>query len=251
MLKQIWYLYIREVKSMVRQPIWIVMSLTMPLMFLAFYAPLLMTMGGLDLTIAEVFDDFVPRILTMIAFSAGLSGGYDMVIDLRTGVIERFRVTSARRSSMLLAKVMYSITAFLVPAMILLLIALPFGFSMNFGGLVILILLLSMLTAVFAAFASAIALKVKEMGSVAAVSSGIQMPMMLLSGMFLRITSAAPTWLYTLAHFNPLFYTVEASRYLAEGAFTNNYVFYAFGIVTLLAVLTMWWATRVYRSAVK
>ena len=243
MYKEIWYLFKRKLKASLRQPVWIVITLSMPLMFLAFFAPLLSNMG-------ETISDFVPRIMTMLAFSAGMGGGWDMIMDLRAGVVERFRVTPARRSSMLIGNITHDIAMFLMPTIILLLIALPFGFTINIGGLFVLLALLCLLTAVFSAFANALALKLKEMGSFSAVASGMQMPLMLLSGMFIPL-SFGPRWLQVLGHFSPLYYTVEAAAKLASGEILSSAVGIAFAVFIPLAILAIWWATRVYRSAVK
>ena len=245
MFKEIWYLYKRKMLSTLRQPVWIVITLSMPLMFLAFFAPLLEPMG-------QTVNDFVPRILTMLAFSAGMGAGWDMIMDLRAGVIERFRVTPTNRSSMLLGGITHDITMFLVPAGILLLIVtiLPLGFAIDILGLLVLLVLLCLMTAVFSAFATALALKLKEMASLSAVASGMQMPLMLLSGMFIPL-SFGPPWLQVLGHFSPLYYTVEAAARLASGDILTYQVGLAFAVFIPLAVLTIWWATRVFRTAVK
>jgi len=153
---------------------------------------------------------------------------------------------------MLLGNITHDITMFLVPSSILLLIVvvLPLGFSIDIAGLLVLVLLLCLLTAVFSAFATALALKLKEMGSLSAVASGMQMPMMLLSGMFIPL-HYGPRWLQILGHFSPLYYTVEAARDLASGAIFTTQVGIAFAVFIPLIVITMWWATRVYKTAVK
>lgn len=250
MIKETGYLFKRKIKSTLRQPVWIVMSLSMPILYIALFAPLTRNVGGVTLSTAEVLNGFVPGILTLLAFSAGLGGGWDMIMDLKAGVVERFRVTSAKRFSMLLGNILHDIVMFLVPSTILLLISLCFGFTTSVGGLAVLLLLLCLLTAVFSAFSAAIALLLKEMGGLAAVVSGIQLPMMLLSGMLLPL-SLGPKWLEIMGHFNPLYYTVEASRILSNGSVFVTQVYIAFAVVIPLTLLTMWWATRVYRKAVK
>jgi len=250
MLKEIGYLFKRKIMATLRQPVWIVMSLATPILYIALFAPLTRNMDGVTLSTAEVLNGFVPGILTLLAFSAGLSGGWDMIMDLKAGVIERFRVTSAKRFSMLLGNILHDIVMFLLPATILLLVAFCFGFSTSAAGLVVLLLMLCLLTAVFSAFSAAIALLLKEMGGLAAVMSGLQLPMMLLSGMLLPL-SLGPKWLQILGHLNPLYYTVEASRALSSGSIFVSQVYIAFAVVVPLTLLTMWWATRVYRKAVK
>jgi ABC-2 type transport system permease protein len=53
-----------------------------------------------------------------------------------------------------------------------------------------------------------------------------------------------------LAHFNPLYYLVTASRTLALDTFSGNALWQAFAVLTPLCALSLAWATRVYRRAV-
>ena len=83
----------------------------------------------------------------------------------------------------------------------------------------------------------------------APIVHGINLPILLLSGTLLPM-SLAPLWLKTIAHFNPVFYVVNASRALAVGDFGAVSIVYAFLILIPFAVLTMYWATGVFRKAV-
>jgi ABC-2 type transport system permease protein len=53
-----------------------------------------------------------------------------------------------------------------------------------------------------------------------------------------------------LAHFNPLYYLVQASRVLASGTLTAVAVWQAFAVLVPLCALVLTWATRVFRQAV-
>ena len=250
MIKEVFYLYKRQMKKTMRQPVWIFMSLATPLLYMGLFAPLMQGITHPTPTTAEILNGFVPGLLTLLAFGAGIGGGWDVLFDYRDGVLERFRVTPAKRLSMLLGIVLQDITMFLVPSLFILLIALPFGFTMHFGGLVILLVLLCLLTAVFSAWSSAMALIIKENGGFAAITGGIQLPMMLLSGILLPL-SLGPKWLEILGHFSPLYYTVDASRALAAGAISDNSVWIAFVIFIPLTAITLWWSTWVYKRAIK
>jgi ABC-2 type transport system permease protein len=72
---------------------------------------------------------------------------------------------------------------------------------------------------------------------------------MLLSGVLLPL-SLGPAWMRVLAHFDPLYYVVEADRRLATGSITNGTVGLAFLVLIPLTAVALWWATRVYRKAV-
>jgi ABC-2 type transport system permease protein len=58
-----------------------------------------------------------------------------------------------------------------------------------------------------------------------------------------------PEWLRVIAHFNPMYYIVEASRILAGGTIGSNTVLIAFVVMLPLTAITLSWATNVYRKA--
>jgi ABC-2 type transport system permease protein len=53
-----------------------------------------------------------------------------------------------------------------------------------------------------------------------------------------------------IAHFNPLYYAVQASRSLAAGSFGTPAVWQGFAVLATLCALVVFWATRVFRKAV-
>ncbi|MDP4090674.1 MAG: hypothetical protein Q8930_15590 [Bacillota bacterium] len=67
---------------------------------------------------------------------------------------------------------------------------------------------------------------------------------------FLLPISLGPTWLQVLAHLNPLYYVVEASRSLAAGSIGDMKVFSAFAVMIPLLAVTLSWAAKVYRRTV-
>jgi ABC-2 type transport system permease protein len=54
----------------------------------------------------------------------------------------------------------------------------------------------------------------------------------------------------TLAHFNPLYYAVDAARELGAGTISSAAVGQGYLVMTGLAMVVLWWATRTYRRAV-
>jgi ABC-2 type transport system permease protein len=100
-----------------------------------------------------------------------------------------------------------------------------------------------------AAFSVAMALLTKDISSFAAVINGINLPILLLAGVLLPI-SLGPLWMRVLAHFNPLYYLVEAARALAVGSFGAPAVWQAFAVLVPLCAIVLAWATRVFQRAV-
>jgi ABC-2 type transport system permease protein len=124
-----------------------------------------------------------------------------------------------------------------------------FGFHVHWLGLAVLAVLIGLLMVMMAAFSIATALATKDISSFAAVINGLNLPVLLLAGVLLPI-SVGPLWLRVLAHINPLYYLVEASRVLAAGKFGGPHVWEAFAVLVPLCALVLVWATNVFRRAV-
>ena len=249
-LRETGLFFTRRIKEELRQPVWIFMGLATPLMYIMLFSPLLKNINPMrPLTTAQVLDSFAPGILTLLAFGTGMGSGWSIISELQSGLVERFRVTPASRFSMLMGVVLSDIAAFLVHAALVIVISACFGFEVHIGGLLVLLLLLCLLTAVVSAWALSLGLILKHPDGFAAVVTGLQLPLTLLSGVLLPL-SLGPDWIRAIAHINPLYYAVEASRVLAAGIIVSRETVKAFSVMLPLAAIVLWWATNVYRKAV-
>jgi ABC-2 type transport system permease protein len=239
----------RKLRETLRQPVWIITGLSTPLLYLALFEPLLRSVaGGPGLPAGHVLDVFVPGILALMAFGAGMGAGWVVIWELDSGVIERLRVTPASRLALLLGTVLRDVVMFAVPGVVVIGIAIGFGFTAHWGGLVLLLLLLAALTASCSATSSALGINLKQIGSLAAVVTGVQLPLTLLSGILLPL-SLGPRWLEVLGHLNPMYYAVQAARDLAAGRITTVAVGIGFAVIAAVAALALWWGTRSYHRA--
>jgi len=239
----------RKLLETLRQPVWIVTGLSTPLLYLALFEPLLKSVaGGQGLPPGHVLDVFVPGILALMAFGAGMGAGWVVIWEMDSGVIERLRVTPASRLALLLGTVLRDVVMFAVPAVVVIVIAIGFGFNAHWGGLALLLLLLAALTAACSATSSALGMNLKQIGSLAAVITGVQLPLTLLSGILLPL-SLGPAWLRVLGHFNPMYYAVEAARDLAAGTITTAAVGAGSLVMAAVTALALWWGTRSYHEA--
>jgi ABC-2 type transport system permease protein len=239
----------RRTLQLLRNPLWLFVSLTVPLLYLALFTPLLKNIRVAPGLGGNVLDEFLPGILALLAFSSGASAGFSTLFELQAGVIERFRVTPASRLALLLGPLLSGMVSMFVFDLVLLVVGIAFGFHVHVAGLLVLAVLLALFYLTMAAFSTAVALLAKEITGFAAVVNGINLPVMLLAGVLLPI-SFGPGWMRVLAHFNPLYYLVTASRTLALDTFSGDALWQAFAVLTPLTVLSLAWATRVYRRAV-
>jgi ABC-2 type transport system permease protein len=239
----------RRSLQLLRNPVWLFVSLTVPLLYLALFTPLLKDLPATPGLGGNVLDEFLPGILALLAFTSGASAGFATLFELQAGVIERFRVTPASRLALLLGPLVSGMVSMFIFDLVLLVVGIAFGFHVHVAGLLVLAVLLALFYLTMAAFSTAVALLTKEITGFAAIVNGINLPLMLLAGVLLPI-SLGPSWMGVLAHFNPLYYLVTASRTLAVDVFSGGALWQAFAVLTPLCALSLAWATRVYRRAV-
>jgi ABC-2 type transport system permease protein len=243
-------LFQRYLTQLLRNPVWVIVGFSTPILYLALFTPLLKRLiGSGGLPTGNVLDLFLPGILSLLAFATGIGPGFNTLFELKAGVIERFRVTPASRFAILIGPILASMLMMLVFDAAVVAIAFGFGFSVHWAGLGVLVVLLGLLMVTVAAWSIATALVTKEISGFAAIANGINLPILLLAGVLLPI-SLGPAWMRVLAHFNPLYYLVQASRVLAAGTLSGTAVWQAFAVLAPLCLLVLAWATRVFRTAV-
>lgn len=243
-------LFARYGLQMLRNPVWMFVGLSTPLLYLVLFTPLLDHLSGTPLSgSGHAIDSFLPGILSLLAFASGNGPGFSTIFELQSGVTERLRVTPASRSAILLGPILFGTVAMFVFDIALVAVGSAFGFHVHLAGLLVLAVLLGLLMVTTASFAVATAITTGEISGFAAIVNGLNLPVLLLGGVLLPI-SFGPTWLQVLAHFDPLYYLVAASRTLSAGSLATTATWHAFAVLVPLSVLTVAWASRVFRRAV-
>lgn len=250
LFKEIKLFTLRYIRACMRNPIFLFMGVGTPIIYLALFAPILGTLidrGSLQTD--NVLNLFIPGMLPIIAFSTGLFTGFGMIDEVRSGVLERFRVTPAKRFSILMGPVLFDTCSVFFQSIMFILVALPFGFRANVFGLAILFVLLALLVIITSSIGNALGVILKSEDRYAPLVHGINLPVLLLSGTLLPM-SLAPLWLKIVAHFNPVYYVVEASRALAVGNFNSSQILNAFLILIPFAFFTVYWATNTFKKVI-
>jgi ABC-2 type transport system permease protein len=250
LLTDIGLLYRRKLMETLRNPIYIFVSMLTPVLYLVLFSPLLKKLTGAPgFGAPDVFDVFVPGLLVIVAFFNGLFVGYGIIDEIRNGVIERFRVTPTSRFALLAGPVLRDTTNVLVIVSLFTVISIPFGFHLHIYGWLILLILIALLIITTASFGYALGLILKDEDRLSPIVQGINLPILLLSGVLLPM-ELAPKWLQYVAHFNPVYYVVEAARLLCAGTIVDAKVGYAFLFMVPLTIFVLSWATRAFRKVV-
>ncbi len=243
-------LFNRYTVQMLRNPVWLFVGFSTPVLYLVLFTPLLKELPGVKgFPTGGVLQIFLPGILALLAFASGSSAGFGTIFELQSGLVERLRVTPASRFAILVGPILSGLVMMTVFDAVVVVVGIGFGFSVHWAGLLVLTVLLWVLATLMAAFSTATALVTKDISSFAAIINGINLPLLLLAGVLLPI-SLGPLWLRILAHFDPLYYLVVASRALAVGQLGSAVVWQAFAVLVPLCGLVLAWATGVFRQAV-
>jgi len=100
-------LFNRQALMMLRNPVWMFVGLSSPLLYLVLFTPLLKEVPGYaGQGTGHVLDAFLPGIMSLLAFASGTSAGFGIIFELQSGVTERFRVTPASRLAILLGPIL-------------------------------------------------------------------------------------------------------------------------------------------------
>jgi ABC-2 type transport system permease protein len=227
-----------------RNPIFIFASMFQPLVYLFLFMPLLNGLGGVPgIPAGKAVDVFIPGLLVMQALFGTAFVGFSLIDDIRTGVIERFLITPVKRPAILLGRVLRDVVILLFQCILITLVAIPFGLSVNGGGFLLSLLLYALIGVTMASVSYGFALMYKIEDPLAPTLNIITLPVSLLSGIILPLV-LAPIWLQDIGKINPFYYAVTAARALFAGNFQSVEILEGFVIISVLAILVFQWGLR-------
>lgn len=250
LLHDSWLLFRWNMRATLRNPIWTIIGLFQPLCYLFLFAPLLNGISQVPgFPPGGALTVFTPGLMIMMGIFGTAFAGFELLAELRAGVIERLRVTPVSRLALLLGRVLRDVVILLFQSLLLVLIALPLGIHVSPVGLVFILILLILLGLCMTSCSYALALGLKDENSLSSLLTTLTLPIMLLSGITLPLTLAPPV-LRIVAAFNPFSYAVSAARMLfLNGNLTDVTVIESFAIMGILALLAIVWAERAFRHA--
>lgn len=234
-------MFVRNMQHTLRSPVFVFVSMFQPLMYLLLFMPLLNGLGGAPgLPAGKTVDVFIPGLLVLQALFGAAFVGFSLIDDIRTGVMERFLVTPVNRSAILLGRVLRDALILVVQCVLITLVAIPFGLSVNIYGFLLSLLLYALIGITMASISYGFALIYKIEDPLAPTLNTITLPVSLLSGIILPL-ALAPVWLQDISKFNPFSYAVNASRALFAGNFYDIGIIEGFVVIGVLAIFVFLW----------
>ncbi len=244
MLNEISVIFTRQMRQLIRNPVWVFFGLTQPILYLALFGPLLKNLSG-GLGGNASWRILVPGLLLQLVIFGGGFAGFSIIQELREGVIDRHRVTPAHRLSLILGRTLSNVATITVQAALLALVAIPFGLRASWGGVIGSIALVSVLALGLSSASYAMGLILKDEDSFAPFVQGVTLPLLLLSGVLLPM-SLAPRWLRWVSKANPLTYLIDATRKLFVGDIASRAVVVGAIVTVALTAMLTWWGSRTF-----
>ncbi|GGL08607.1 ABC transporter permease [Mangrovihabitans endophyticus] len=239
----------RQMRLLLRNPVWVFVGVFQPVMYLLLFAPLLKRSLNVS-SDAEAYRIFVPGLLVLLAIFGGLFQGFGMIAELRAGIIERSRVTPVSRLALLLGRSLRDVVSLLMQAVIITLLALLFDLRVFIGYVLLAYLMLALISLMTSALSYGVALIVKSEDALAPLMNTVAQPVLLLSGILLPM-SLAPGWLQGVANWNPFSWAVDGTRALFRGDLGSPDVWQGLVIMAVLAILAVVWAAREFARSVR
>ncbi|WP_410655311.1 ABC transporter permease [Amycolatopsis sp. lyj-112] len=250
MLHDTWLIFRRDMLAAMRNPMWVIIGIMQPLLYLFFFGPLLVkSLNAQGLSDVDGWMIFTPAIIAQLALFGSSFVGFGLLAEFRSGVVERMRVTPVSRVALLLGKVLAHALQTVIQALLIIALAyLVFDLNAPFGGVLLSLLIVFLLSVTLASCSYALALTLKSEDTFPALLNAVLMPLLLLSGILIPITAgSAPDWLYTISRINPFRHVVDVERNSFRGDFSMDALFTGSVVVLVMAVLAIWWGSRTFQ----
>jgi len=252
--RQTGWMIVRQMRNLMREPIWVVMMITQPLIWLLLYGQLFSKVTPLRAGASTYVEFLTPGIVCMNAFFGGMWSGMAMITDLDRHVIDRFLATPASRLAIVLSQVVRAAITAVIQALILLIVGLALGVRVHGGALgwVVVLLASALLAAAFAGISHGLALLLRRPASMIATSNMAGLPLMFLSTILVG-TALMPGWIRDISRFNPVNWGVQAARNaLVFGGDWGPTGIYLLLLLAATAVTSMFatWCFRSYQQSI-
>jgi ABC-2 type transport system permease protein len=238
----------RQLRLSLRNPAWVIIGLIQPVMYLAFFGPLLTRIartGMPGIPANDPYGFFVPGLLIQLGLFGASFVGFTIISDWRAGVIERFRVTPVSRLALLSGRVLRDVLTLLVQSVVLVLAGLAFGLRAPLGGVLFGLGFVAVVAVSLSSLSYTVGLLLKSEDALAPLINMIVVPLMLLSGIMLPM-ALGPTWLRDAARVTPFGYIINAMREAFNGIYLNNIMIEGIAVAVGLAALCVWLAGRAF-----
>jgi ABC-2 type transport system permease protein len=253
-LRQTGWMVLRQLRNLMRQPIWIALMVIQPLIWLLLYGQLFSRVGQLRGGASSYVEFLAPGIICMNSFFGGSWSGMAMISDLDRHVIDRFLAAPASRFAIILSQVVRAGITAVIQALLLLLVGLALDVRVHGGALgwLVVCAAAALLAMAFAGLSHGIALLVRKEASMIAAANFIGLPLMFISSILIP-TQSMPRWIEVVSRFNPVNWGVRAARNaIVDGGNWGHSGVYLLMLLAATAATSLFatWCFRSYQRSI-
>src|ERR1051326_5272667 len=207
-VRHTWFMVGRQLRNLMREPIWIALLLVQPMVWLLLYGQLFKRVthlpgGGFGTTSYITF--LAPAIVIMNAFFGATWSGMAMISDLDRDVLPRFLATPVSRVSLVVSQICRSALTALIQGIVILLASLALGGLVYAGALgwIVVLVAAMLMNSAFAGISQGLALLTRKEATMIAIANFIGLPLFFLSSTLISFKQM-PDWMQELGRFNPV-----------------------------------------------
>jgi ABC-2 type transport system permease protein len=245
-----WYMTQRQLVAIFRQPVFVVITLVQPVIWLFLFGQLFKKVVELPGFGAQSYLDYlVPGVVVMSAVSSNMWAGMGTLEEIERGTLNRFLITPVSRAALMNANVVQQAFSTTVQSAVIVLLGKLGGahYPGGIGGVLLLVLLSILLGTVFGALSNALGMLVRQRESIIGVNTFLLLPLTFLSSAFMA-PGLMPSWMRHIADFNPVNWALVAGRSAMSANPDPGVVLGRGGALLALAAAAVWLSTRTFRS---
>jgi len=237
-----------ELRKVRHDPYELIQRAVQPVLWLLIFGEVMAASRAIPTGDLPYIDFLAPGILAQSALFSAIFYGITVVWERDLGIVQRYLVSPASRTSLVAGKALAAGLRALTQAGIVYLFAILLGVHVIFdvfriAGVGLAVILGS---AVFAMFSLSIASLIKNRDRVMGFGQLMTMPLFFASSAIYPI-ALMPTWLQAIAIVNPLTYMVSATRALmVQPNIDVQALALDFGVLSIFAIAMLLIAARLY-----
>jgi ABC-2 type transport system permease protein len=235
-----YYMFIRWMKKLARNPILLFFSLFQPIIFLVLFTQLFKSFGTFLRVDYVVFA--TSGIVLQNAFSSAFQSGTAVVDDIRSGFLTKMLATPASRASILMGRILSDAFRVIIQSIIILVLAYGLGVFPQTGvlGYPAILFTVAFFGLAWSGISLALGLRTKSAETVFGIAGFLTFPLLFMSTALVPRDGMGVDWMKHVSDFNPISITVDAIRVLiGPTTFDVSKIFIDYGVISLIALITL------------
>jgi ABC-2 type transport system permease protein len=214
----------RLIRNNLRVPIFFILSLSQPILYLVLFGQLFSRVSPLVTDRTDSYIEFLAPGMAMLAAMFGsIYSGVGTLADVDRGMFDRIVTAPVSRASIAVSYLLSTCFLVVLQAGIILIVSVLMGASAP-GGLVgnLAVVLVAVIAGIgFGAISNALAFLTGQSDAIMPLLNFMTLPMMFLSTTMIS-ASLMPGWIHVASLFNPLSWAVSVARGAYTGVWTSQ-----------------------------